>query len=121
VLGAVEGGRWGVALVAVVSTLLTLAYFARVVERMYFRDAPAPAEESVAAAADGGDAELASDGGSDGDDDASGAASDAGAEPETISMTARVIVVGAAVAAVGVGLVATDLIAVFEPVLEVYF
>ncbi|MFB6252757.1 MAG: monovalent cation/H+ antiporter subunit D family protein [Halobellus sp.] len=121
VLGAVEGGRWGVALVAVVSTLLTLAYFARVVERMYFRDAPAPVEDTVAAAADGGGSELASDGGSGDHDDASNVAPEPVAEPESVSTTARVVVVAAAVVAVGLGLVASDLIAVFEPVLEVYF
>ncbi|PSP84287.1 cation:proton antiporter [Halobacteriales archaeon QS_1_68_17] len=38
VVGAVEAQRWAVAAVLVVSTLLTLAYFARLVERMYFTE-----------------------------------------------------------------------------------
>jgi multicomponent Na+:H+ antiporter subunit D len=110
VLGAVEGGRWGVASVAVVSTLLTLAYFARVVERMYFRDAPeaVDADASADAASDG---VLASDGGSE-------ATPSAGSG---ISTEARLVVVAAAVGAVVLGLFASDLVSVFEPVLEVYF
>ncbi|RLM59634.1 monovalent cation/H+ antiporter subunit D family protein [Halobellus sp. Atlit-31R] len=125
VLGAVEGGRWGVAAVAVVSTLLTLAYFARVVERMYFRDAPSTAPQAVsgtdAATATDTDTALTPDGG------ASGASSTSGDERSTstaaagVTVEARAIVVAAAVGAVVLGLFATDLIAVFEPVLEVYF
>lgn len=37
-LGAVEAGAWPLAVVILASTLLTLAYFVRVVERMYFRE-----------------------------------------------------------------------------------
>jgi multicomponent Na+:H+ antiporter subunit D len=113
VLGAVEGGRWGVASVAIVSTLLTLAYFARVVERMYFQDAPASgavadADASADAASDG---VLASDGGSEA----------APSGESGVSIEARLVVVAAAVGAVVLGLFATDLVSVFEPVLEVYF
>ncbi|WP_435186210.1 monovalent cation/H+ antiporter subunit D family protein [Halobellus sp. EA9] len=122
VLGAVEGGRWGVALVAVVSTLLTLAYFARVVERMYFRDAPAPAEEVAGEVADGGDDTLAADGGAASESAADETVdADAEAAAGSVPPTARAIVVGAAVAAVVLGLFAVELIDVFEPVLEVYF
>ena len=134
VLGAVEGGRWGVAGVAIVSTLLTLAYFARVVERMYFRDAPAPesAADADASADPVNDGVLASDGGSDPDalgaadtSDAPGASdapdANGAADAPTISIEARLVVVAAAVGAVVLGLFATDLVAVFEPVLEVYF
>ncbi|USZ68682.1 monovalent cation/H+ antiporter subunit D family protein [Halorussus salilacus] len=38
-LGAVESGAWVLTAVIVASTLLTLAYFARLVERMFFREA----------------------------------------------------------------------------------
>jgi multicomponent Na+:H+ antiporter subunit D len=45
-VGAIESETWPVAAVILVSTLLTLAYVARVVERMYFASAePTPAEE----------------------------------------------------------------------------
>ena len=37
-LGAVEAQSWPLVVVILVSTLLTLAYFARVIERMFFRD-----------------------------------------------------------------------------------
>ncbi|MFC7155283.1 monovalent cation/H+ antiporter subunit D family protein [Halomarina halobia] len=54
-LGAVEAEAWPIAVVILLSTLLTLAYFARLVERMFFRGAsavePAP---GTAAATDGG-------------------------------------------------------------------
>ncbi|MFB6089621.1 MAG: monovalent cation/H+ antiporter subunit D family protein [Halobellus sp.] len=125
VLGAVQAGRWGVALVAVVSTLLTLAYFARVVERMYFRDAPAPAAETVGvetATPDGGDRSV-----TDGGETASESAPDETpdettiTEADAISLEERAVVLAAAIGAVVLGLFAVDLIGVFEPVLEVYF
>ncbi|WP_277553192.1 monovalent cation/H+ antiporter subunit D family protein [Halobaculum limi] len=53
VLGTLEAGAWGLAVVILLSTLLTLAYFARLLERMYFRDAPASAPDATALA-DGG-------------------------------------------------------------------
>ena len=127
VLGAVEAGRWMVAGVAVVSTLLTLAYFARVLERLYFRDAPAPtgvAEHPDAAAAADSDAALTADGsgGGSGDDADAGDGSGADAvDVSTIPVRARLIVVAAALAAVVLGVFATDLIAVFEPVVEGHF
>jgi multicomponent Na+:H+ antiporter subunit D len=57
-LGAAEAGAWTLLAVIVGSTLLTLAYFARLVERMFFREPPAdlePAIERVGAVTDGGD------------------------------------------------------------------
>ncbi len=116
VLGAVEAGRWLVAGVAVVSTLLTLAYFARVVERLYFRDAPAPAD-----LADRPDAAAAADPDADAALTADGSGSAAGTAVPTVTTRARLIVVAAAVAAVVLGVFATDLIALFEPVVEVSF
>ena len=121
VLGAVEAGRWLVAGVAVVSTLLTLAYFARVLERLYFREAPAVSDltdrpDAAAAAEAEADAALTADG--------SGAGAEAVADPAavpTVSTAARAVVVAAAVAAVVLGVFATDLIALLEPVVEVSF
>ena len=122
VLGAVEGGRWGVAAVAVVSTLLTLAYFARVVERMYFQDAPAATTDTVsgpdATATADTDSALTPDGGESGSESTDDAKTTGGSG---ITIEARTVVVAAAVGAVVLGLFASDLIAVFEPVLEVYF
>jgi len=46
-LAAVEVGDWVVAAVVLLSTLLSLTYAARVVERLYL--SPAPADEAVAA------------------------------------------------------------------------
>jgi len=53
VLGAINSGDWIVAVVVVTSTLLTLAYFARVIERMYFNS---PINIDQTAATDGGQA-----------------------------------------------------------------
>ncbi|PSP74645.1 hypothetical protein BRC86_05360 [Halobacteriales archaeon QS_3_64_16] len=172
-LGAVEAGEWAVALVVVVSTLLTLAYFARLIERMYF----SPATDSTDPAgtvADGGESSpdresresesTVTDGGSAGDsldnaaeegragrddrgsddtdtnantdtdggvvdDDGDAAVDDAGSsEPDpvtddpggrgvTAGMTA--VVVLAAIVAVALGLLATELEALLRPTLEV--
>ena len=60
-LGAVEAGEPVVALVVVASTLLTLAYFARLIERMYF----SPVTDSTGPAgtvADGGESSADRDG-----------------------------------------------------------
>ncbi|PHQ43362.1 cation:proton antiporter [Halorubrum sp. C191] len=52
VLGAVNAGFWPVVAVLLASTLLTLAYFARLAERLYFAEATIAPE---AVAADGGE------------------------------------------------------------------
>ncbi|MBV0923287.1 monovalent cation/H+ antiporter subunit D family protein [Halomicroarcula limicola] len=54
VVGAVESGLWPVVVVLLASTLLTLAYFARLVERLYFAE-PTIREGEEAAVADGGE------------------------------------------------------------------
>jgi multicomponent Na+:H+ antiporter subunit D len=57
-VGAVRGRTWPVALVVFLSTLLTLAYVARLLERLYFAPPGAAAGDSApasAAVADGGD------------------------------------------------------------------
>ncbi|POG54512.1 monovalent cation/H+ antiporter subunit D family protein [Haloferax marisrubri] len=94
VVGAVEAGAWPVAAVVVVSTLLTLAYFGRVIERMYFT---APEPEADAVSTDGGN------------------------DTVEVSFGMRAVVVVSAVAAVVLGVLGSDLIAVVQPVLEVYF
>lgn len=57
VVGTLEAGAWALAAVILLSTLLTLAYFARLLERMFFRETPAGAggdPATDAAVADGG-------------------------------------------------------------------
>lgn len=98
-VGAVIAEEWLVAAVAVVSTVLTLAYFARIVERMYFASPEGVEDESA------GREPTIADGGTD----------------TAVSFGMRAVVVGAAVVAVVLGFVASDLIALFDPVLEVYF
>ncbi|MFC6973981.1 monovalent cation/H+ antiporter subunit D family protein [Halomicroarcula sp. GCM10025709] len=53
VVGAVEAGIWPVVVVLLASTLLTLAYFARLVERLYFAEPTIQEEQAIA---DGGSA-----------------------------------------------------------------
>lgn len=95
-LGAVEAGAWPLVVVIFASTLLTLAYFARVVERIYFRDST---ETS-------GLAPTATDGG---EDDAP--------EP-VVSVGMRATVVAAAVVAVALGAVAAGYGDLLEPTIE---
>jgi len=94
-LGAVRAGTWPVAVVVFASTLLTLAYFAILVERMFV----APASASVQATTDGGtDAEV---------DRPSRPA------PELVAL-----IVGAAVVALVLGVAVTDLQTALEPTLD---
>jgi len=108
VLGALRAESWGLVAVLLASTLLTLAYFARMVERMYFTP-PAGADEGhEPAVADGGETSKAnrspSDRHSDGGEaagDAERSAADGGADPVSLGMVA--LVVAAAVLAVALG------------------
>ncbi len=94
--GAIESGTWTVAAVLLASTLLTLAYFARIVEQMYFAHAePAGTEGPTVAAADGGE------------------------YPVSLGMVA--VVVLAAVAAVGLGFFGTTLESLLDPLLTEVF
>ncbi|WP_338738822.1 proton-conducting transporter membrane subunit [Haloplanus salilacus] len=93
-LGAVRAGTWPVAVVIFASTLLTLAYFALLIERMFV----APASPSVRAAADGGEGE--------------------GERPDRPSRVALALVVLAAVVAVVLGLVVTNLQIALEPTID---
>ena len=60
-VGAVQAGLWAVVFVIFASTLLTLVYIARILEKLYFdyqpEDAPPHAEASDAIATDGGNAD----------------------------------------------------------------
>ena len=121
-VGAFEAGEWAIALVVVASTLLTLAYFVRLIERMYFSSAPGrtPTADAVP---DGGTAGL-DDGttgeGQDTADAESGfnpVANDPAGEDVTSGMIA--VVVLAAVLSIALGLGATALEATLEPTLEV--
>jgi len=96
VVGAVEAGEWAIAAIVVGSTLLTLGYFGRIVERMYFAD-PQPSEtEQATIVADG----------------------EGGLEPSSLMVA---VVVVAVVGAVGLGIGVSELVGTYEPVLEVYF
>jgi multicomponent Na+:H+ antiporter subunit D len=89
--GAVAAGSWAVAAVVLASTLLTLAYLGRVVERLY----------------------LARDAG-----DAARVATDGGLAPGVRPSPALAVLVGAAVLAVALGLASTALADWFAPVVE---
>lgn len=85
VLGAVGAEVWLVAGVLLTSTLLTLAYFARLIERVYFGNQPDP------------DGTMVADGG----------------EAVPLGMTA--VAVGAAIATVVLGLAGAELASALEP------
>jgi len=105
-LGAVEAQSWPLAIVIFASTLLTLAYFARLVERMYFREPPdwtADTVEAADAEAEAGDpVDVVTD----------------GAKPQGVSLGMRATVVTAAVLAVLLGLGAFEYGQLIEPTVE---
>jgi multicomponent Na+:H+ antiporter subunit D len=103
-LGAVEAEAWPIAVVIFASTLLTLAYLARVIERIYFReyDGPADADDTD------GTGEITSDVVADG----------GGFTPSTVSFGMRATVLLAAVAAVALGAVAVEYGQLLEPTIE---
>ncbi len=96
-LGAVESGTPVVAAVILASTLLTLAYIARVIERMYFARRPVAETES------GTDV----------------AATDGGESPVSPAMIA--VVALAALAAVALGFAGAEIEAMLEPTLAEVF
>ena len=99
-VGAVESGLWPVAVVVLVSTLLTLLYVTRLLEALYFRETDEAVTSAGGVAHDHDRATVATDGG------------------ETVSIGAIAVVVGAAVAAVGLGLAGGTLTSLFEPVVD---
>jgi len=100
-VGAVEADAWALLAVIVASTLLTLAYFARLVERMFFRE---PAAEHADSKAATGPAGAVADGG-DGD-------------PRGASFGMYATVAGAAVLAVALGFAAFGYGELLEPTVE---
>jgi len=95
-LGAVRAGTWPVAVVIFASTLLTLAYFAILVERMFV----APASASVQAATDGGAADRER------------------GRPTAPPRGVLALIVGAAVVALLLGIAVTDLQTALQPTLD---
>jgi multicomponent Na+:H+ antiporter subunit D len=98
-LGAVEARSWPLVVVLLASTLLTLAYFARVIERMFFRESP---EAAAGADATDGDALVADGEGTD-------------ADRPRISVGMRATVLVAAVLAVLLGVAAFEYGQLLEP------
>ena len=101
-LGAVEAEAWPLAVVILASTLLTLAYFARLIERMYFREAE-EAATSVETTRSEAEAGVVTDG--------SGA-------PPAVSAGMRATVLAAAVLAVGLGAVAFEYGQLLQPTID---
>jgi multicomponent Na+:H+ antiporter subunit D len=108
-LAAVQAESWFIAAVILASTLLTLAYFARLVERMYFASGPTAAAGTAepvgptpdAAVADGGD----------------GAADETPADAPGVAPSVVALVVGVAVLSVALGFVATEFAQLLEQTL----
>jgi len=139
-VGAVESDAWLVAAVILGSTLLTLAYVARVVERMYFADQPAPASDPATTSPDPSEDEPAGvpavDGG-----EPTGGASTGGDEPidsgdtptdsdtvtesdngeRAVSIGMVAVVVLAAVAGIALGLGGSAIENFLEPTLNRVF
>jgi len=101
-VGAVEADAWALLAVIVASTLLTLAYFARLVERMFFREPAVEHADSTAAAEP---ADAVADGGGGGD-------------PRGASLGMYATVAGAAVLAVALGFAAFGYGELLEPTVE---
>jgi multicomponent Na+:H+ antiporter subunit D len=104
-LGAVESGVWPVAATILVSTVLTLAYFARLLERMYFTDplpdaTEAPATTEAVAAVDGGETVR---------------------DDRDVSLAMIATVVLAAVASVALGFLGSDIAALLDPLFDGVF
>ncbi|WP_049972379.1 monovalent cation/H+ antiporter subunit D family protein [Haladaptatus cibarius] len=104
-VGAVEAEAWPLAVVILASTLLTLAYFVRIIERMYFRE-PAKPSEAVETAETETAASVVADGhGTD-------------AELAPVSTGMRATVLAAAVLAIVLGLGAFEYGQLLEPTIE---
>jgi len=115
-VGAVESGTWVVAAVILVSTVLTLAYVARVIERMYFAEPPAPEREPTAAFT-----ALSSEEGASASTDGGTRAGTADTPERPVSYGMVAVVVLAAVAAVVLGFAAPAIEALLEPTLAEVF
>jgi multicomponent Na+:H+ antiporter subunit D len=110
-LGAVEGRAWPLAVVILASTLLTLAYFARVLERIYFRDA-------ASAAVDGASADVDTDTGQPRTVVTDGVGTETVTRAARVSTGMRATVLAAAVLAVVLGVAAFEYGQLLEPTIE---
>jgi len=115
-VGAVETGNWPIAAVIFVSTVLTLAYFARIIERMYFAQPAADPSSEGAVAVDGGEGVSA-----DGGEDIQGDGGEDTAHAGTVSPEMIGVVVVAAVAAVTLGFAGSAIESFLEPTLVEVF
>ena len=102
-VAAVESGLWALVFVVFASTLLTLLYVARLLEKLYFDylpdDAPSHAEASAAIATDGGEHATADGGG-------------------TLSYGMVSLVLVATVLSVALGFAGAELTGALEPLVE---
>lgn len=102
-LGAVEAEAWPLAFVILASTLLTLAYFTRLVERMYFRDSPLAGADIVT---------------TDTDDFPPIVADGEGRARPAVTFGMRAVVIAAGVLSVLLGVVAFEYSALLEPTIN---
>jgi multicomponent Na+:H+ antiporter subunit D len=100
-LGAVEARSWPLVVVILVSTLLTLAYFARVIERMFFREPAGDAAGEGATPAP----TLVTDG-------------EGASEPPLVSAGMQATVLLAAVLAIVLGVAAFEYGQLLEPTID---
>jgi len=114
-LGAVQSELWPVAAVIFLSTMLTLAYAARLLEKMYFT----PPLSVGSADAPGS---IATDGGTaDADDGFAGTSTHGNATPDAVSIGMIAIVVGFALAAVALGFAGGTFADLLEPFITEVF
>ena len=106
-VGAVRAGAWPIAVVVFLSTLLTLSYVARLLERLYFAEPTEPTDPAVGAGTDadagtGADADTEL-GARDPDPVADGGARADSRAPAAVSTGMVAVIVAAAVVAVALG------------------
>jgi multicomponent Na+:H+ antiporter subunit D len=108
-VGAVRAGAWPIAVVVFLSTLLTLSYVARLLERLYFAEPTEPTDPAVGA---GTDADAGTGTGADADTElgardpdpvADGGARADSRAPAAVSTGMVAVIVAAAVVAVALG------------------
>lgn len=102
-LGAVEAEAWPLAIVILLSTLLTLAYFTRLVERMYFRESPLAGTDIAT---------------TDTDDMPRIMADGEGRPRPPVSVGMRAVVLAAALVSILLGLLAVEYTALLEPTIN---